>query len=362
MKKGQFILFLIKCGIYTALVLGIIISTNFFVDASSTIRPMHSKMAQLALKGNIVAAPENYNERAYQACIVNEMKRPPETIVIGSSRGMFLGKEITHIEDIYNNCVSGGCVEDYYALLGLYHRKFGKVPKNIIIEVSPWVFYQDNTEDRWKDNGEYTAAAKDYFALVNDSSLKSGVRSESPYLSISYFQYNLEELLKNGTKALEKKEEARISRDENEAADYPDGTIRYDGKLERESAERTANVKNTKGACTYGSVHLMMEISDEKREYFESLIDYLMREGCDIKLYLQPFSVTQCEYSIDKGENIIFLTVEEYLSKIAEERKIELVGGYDSRKMNLTDEYFIDFMHLDKIGTDKVWNINYKNR
>ena len=100
MKNNKLVRFLLQCTIYAVAAIMIVVLINFLVDASSTIRPKYTKMAQLALEGNTVAVPENYNERAYQVCIVEEMKDVPETIVIGSSRGMFLGEEITGLSNI----------------------------------------------------------------------------------------------------------------------------------------------------------------------------------------------------------------------------------------------------------------------
>ena len=50
------------------------------------------------------------------------------------------------------------------------------------------------------------------------------------------------------------KEDARVSDDVNEAADYSDGTIRYNSSMENESEERLAGVKATK-------VHAHMKIA-----------------------------------------------------------------------------------------------------
>ena len=46
-------------------------------------------------------------------------------------------------------------------------------------------------------------------------------------------------------------EDAQISTDTSEAADYPDGTIRYEASLENESENRLNKVLTTNGACTY---------------------------------------------------------------------------------------------------------------
>ena len=77
----RFLLFLLKILIAAVLVLAFIAVFNSSVDASHVITSKnHDRMAELALEGNIVAVPENYNERVYQLAIVNHMPSMPETV------------------------------------------------------------------------------------------------------------------------------------------------------------------------------------------------------------------------------------------------------------------------------------------
>ena len=359
MVKKDFIKFIITVSIYGALVLAIIIGVNYTVDASSVIRPQHTEMAKLALEGNTVVTPENYNERVYQVCIVNNIKNIPETVVIGSSKGMFIGEEVTGYSDIYNNCVSGACIEDYYALLGLYYEKFHDLPERVIIETPPWVFYAGNPESRWQEDDTYHDSVCKFFKEVNGVELEkvSNSDAENPYISLSYFRYNMEQWEEQGDKVFE--EDASISTNTSEAADYPDGTIRYAATYENESAERLNMVLSAVGACVYQDSNNMTEVDAQKALRYENLIDYLQRNGTEVIIYMEPFSVTQCTYSFDAGLNPGFPLAYDYIMNLAKEKNIEVHGGYDSRVFGLSDNRFIDFMHLDRVGTSFVWN--YEN-
>lgn len=356
MKKKEFRNVLLTAAIYAICILTFIVSVNIGVDSASVIRPQHTKMAKLVLNGNTVAHPQNYNERNFQVCIVHNMKTIPETIVIGSSRGMYLGREITKYENIYNNCISGACLEDYYALLGLYEQKFNEIPARVIIEVSPWVFYKDNPEARWLERRDYIESACYFYRIVNNAELPVNERknSENSYISFPYFRYNIEQWWENGNDIF--LEEARISIDSTEAAKYPDGTSRYKSSLENENMTRLANVQSTCGACIYQQSDKMTEVDSEKSAAFESLIDYLQDCGTEVIIYMQPFSVTQCKYALDEELNPGFPLAYEYLLKLAEEKDLETRGSYDARDWGLTDERFIDFMHLDKKGVKIVWD------
>lgn len=356
MIRKDLVRLIIKAFIYGVSTFTVVVGVNFAVDASSVIRPQHTQMAKLALDGNIVAVPENYNERAYQVCIVDGLTKIPETVVIGSSRGMFVGEEITGYEDIYNHCVSGACLEDYYALLGLYHDKYKAMPKRVIIETSPWIFYGGNPEGRWREVGRYHDAACTFFEEVNGVGLTESdhTDAEDAYISLSYFRYNIQQWREQGQKVFE--EDARISTDTSEAADLPDGTIRYEAALEYESEERLKQVLSTNGACTYEDSDNMKEIDTEKSLRYEDLIDHLQDNGTEVIIYMQPFSVTQCKYSFDEGLDPGYSLAYDHVIELANRKSIEVRGGYDARDFDLSDVRFIDHMHLDREGTYLVWD------
>ena len=361
----RFRLFIGQVILLITLILGTVISVNYFVDASQVITTRSSKdMARLALNGQIVAVPKNYNERAYQVSIIEQMKAMPETIVIGSSRGMYLGKDITGYDSIYNHCVSGACMEDYYALLGLYDKKFSKLPGRIIIEVSPWVFYENNPDSRWSENITYRSACKNFYETVSGKKfIHTNLKKENPYLSIPYFQYNLETIKEKGSKAFTT-QPAKASDNISEQADYPDGTIRYAASLEQTNPKRLEKVRSTNRGVTYQNVHKMKKIGSKQKQDFERLVNYLLEKNIEITFYLQPFSLTQCKFIYEKNTNPVFGKIEKYLTdfstqcnvtNIGKLNSIKVIGSYNAKYYNLSDESFIDFMHLDKAGTAYVW-------
>ena len=356
-RNVEFRQFVIKAVLFYALTIGLIVFINYFVDASQVITSRMSEgMARLALKGNIVKVPKNYNERTYQIAVVEQMHEIPDTIVIGSSRGMFLGSEITGYKRIYNHCVSGACIEDYYAILGLYEQKFSKLPKRIVMEVSPWVFNEYNPESRWLENYKYLSNCERFYKEINHRKLeKKNTEKENPYISLPYFQYNILTIQEKGWKAFSV-EPASVSNDKAERAELPDGTIRYDAKMANPNAERLKKVKETRKGVSYERSDKMKKLGKIQQVEFENLLRYLHAKNTEVVFYLQPFSVTQCKYIYDKNTNPVFKDVETYLVKTGKSSNIKVVGGYNARKFGLTDKLFIDFMHLDKEGTKITWD------
>ena len=369
----RFLFFLLRFLIVAAIVLGLVVGVNYFIDASHVIASRsQEQMAKLVLEGSTVAVPDNYNERIFQVAVLARMPSIPETVVVGASRGMFLGSEITGFSNLYNSCVSGVCLEDYYALLGLYDQKFSGYPSRVVLEVSPWIFYSGNPETRWTEIYAYRTAAEKLYTRLNHKKPEIRAREikpgesqeqpfysrENPYFSLPYFQYNLEMLRRKGMGVFAENT-ARVSTDPSEAAEYPDGSIRYPASQENESEERLAKVRASSGAVTYEHVDRMTEIDPERKEAFESLVRDLLDHGTEVIFYLQPFSETQCRYSFDENLNPVFGVVESYLRELAEAGGIKVVGGYDARDFGLSDESFMDSIHPDRQATKAVWSAGF---
>ena len=362
---------ILRVAIAAVLIVGLIVGVNYFVDASQVITSRgQEQMAELVLGGNIVAVPENYNERVYQTAILGQMKEMPETIVLGASRGMYLGKDVTGYESIFNHCVSGASIEDYYAVPELYMEKFGKYPERVILEISPWVLNEFNPELRWIEIFSYRSTIEKLYEKLNgrkpeakneigdtnpfDAEGKPFYSKENPWFSLPYFQYNCYIISQKGLKAF-RGNPARISTDPDEAAELPDGSLRNPADQENPNPQRLAQVQAETGAVTFEYAHRMTQVGDKESAALEALIRELQDRGTEVILFLAPFSPTQCGYSFDQDLNPGFRLAEAYLRDLAEKKNIRLIGGYDARVFGLTDEQYVDYSHPDKSAVRTVW-------
>lgn len=101
----------------------------------------------------------------------------------------------------------------------------------------------------------------------------------------------------------------------------------------------------------------MTGIDSDKAEECENLLRFLLENRVEICIFMSPFSNTQCQYIYDEKKNIIFDDVENYLKEFGSKYPIKVVGGYDAREFGLTDEYYIDSVHLDRTGNQILWNL-----
>ena len=361
----------LRVAVAAVLIVGLIVGVNYFVDASQVITSRgQEQMAELVLAGNIVAVPENYNERVYEMALLERMKEMPETVVLGASRGMYLGKEITGYKSLFNHCVSGACIEDYYAVPQLYREKFGKYPNRVILEISPWVLNEFNPEIRWLEIFSWRGALEKLYSALNgrkpdiketagetdpfNSEGRPFYSRENPWFSLPYFQYNCYIIRQKGLEAF-RGSPARVSTDPDEAAELPDGSMRNPAHLENPNPQRLAQVRSETGAVTFEYAHRMTQIGEKESAALEVLIRELKDHGSEVILFLAPFSPTQCGYSFDQDLNPGFRLAEAWLRDLAEKKNIRLIGGYDSRVFGLTDELYIDYSHPDKNAVRTVW-------
>ena len=361
----------LRVAVAAIIIVGVIVGVNYFVDASQVITSRsQEQMAALVLEGNAVAVPENYNERVYQIAILDRMKEAPETIVLGASRGMYLGEEVTGYENLFNHCVSGASVEDYYAVPELYMEKFGKYPGRVIMEISPWVLNEFNPELRWIEIFSYRSAIEKLYEKLNgrkpeakneigdsnpfETNGKPFYSKENPWFSLPYFQYNCYVISQKGLAAFGGNP-AHVSTNPDEAAELPDGSIRNPANQETPNPERLTTVRTETGPVTFEYSHRMEEVGSAESEALESLIRELRDHGTEVILFLAPFSPTQCGYSFDQNLNPGFRKAESWLRDFAAKYNIRLIGGYDSREFGLTDEQYIDYSHPDKEAVRTVW-------
>jgi hypothetical protein len=97
------------------------------------------------IQGKMVAGPMGvYEEREFQRLVIEQYKGQRDMIAIGSSRTQSVRKRFIDSQiDFFNHSVSGVCVEDFVAIIGIYKEK-GILPKTVMLGIDPWVFNKNN--------------------------------------------------------------------------------------------------------------------------------------------------------------------------------------------------------------------------
>jgi hypothetical protein len=180
--------FIIKLS-FLVPVFGLLLLVNYFGDAAHIFDSNYEKtMAEIVSNGHNVTNIENYDERLFQAELINNKNIRPKFVVIGSSRTMLLNSHNLSSNSFFNNSVSGAGMKDLIALYQLY-KVNKKIPQKIMIGIDPWIFNESNNDERWKSIGKY------YYQFVNSnvSNDLDGFKYKQ-LLSFSYFQASLKNI------------------------------------------------------------------------------------------------------------------------------------------------------------------------
>ncbi len=334
---------LVKCMCLFIPVVLTVVLTNYFIDPANI---YHASMADDIMAGFEVApAVEiagDFDEGALLEKRVASMTETPETIVIGSSHVLYVDWQF---EQWFNAGMSGEFLDDYYATVGLL-EEYNRLPEKLVIAVDPYIFMQGLSlrQDSLKAYAERTkdeAAGKIYKEKLTD---KISFDKAGEIFSFSYFQSSAKALV-NGA-------------DNSFANPTQDMEIGTRTKL-LANGRRVPGESSFKGAdqCRWdaewyvssGTIHVMSDFpkpDDEMISSFEKLIDYLLEKGVSVEIYLPGwFSIFYDEFAVnEKFAGVI--KSEDYIRQMAVERGIIVHGSYNPYVAGITDEDFIDCLHL----------------
>jgi hypothetical protein len=363
MKKFLFKLFLLS-----PIVIGVTL-INFCVDPAHLFHAYahkpyeyEKKIADILLKGNNVTNISDYNERVVQKDYIEGQKDIKDVVVIGSSRSMAIRSRLFPEKLFMNNSVSGAMIQDYLGIYELY-RKEGRVPKEIVLGVDPWIFNKNYSESRWKAlEKEY----KELLSVLNASELKMNYKINDfisdnilELFSLSYFQTAWSKLRSKNIEESENFVEEPLATKEtfNEKATIlVDGSRVYD-KLSREKsahevailAESSVTQKTSYGFDSF------YEIDHRMRVNFEKFVALLKKDGVKVTLYLPPYHFRSYEVMDKTPKYKMVKDVEQYLKNFARDNDIKLVGSYDPKHLHVNEDEFLDGMHLKDTAVNKIF-------
>lgn len=341
-------------GFFPILLLVILI--NWKIDPANIYQKEYEgNAANILISGQNIVGMNNYDERIFQEKIIEKSKKCPDTIILGSSRIMTLSSDAIEIENYWNHGMSGAGLFDYIGILGIY-KKYGKMPKKIIIGVDPWILNDENGDTRYQSIMLYINEFKMLFNNKDKASFKiPSFDKELQLLSLSYFQSSIEFIIKtsNGKRCdyygtLEKDgHENRIR--------YIDGSIEYEKNIREISVEKVNNLAKSYIAGEIYQIENYKELSKKNSLMFEKMVEYLQENGIQICFYLSPYHPLVYNYLKENKDYQMVLQAEDYFRDIAKKRKIQVYGSYDPFLLECEENDFQDGMHLKRSSMSKSW-------
>lgn len=337
--------FIYKASLCTIVVLIVLVSVNYLGDAAKLFGSDYEKgIAAILLNGENVTNISNYDERKLQKELIENLKKSPDIVILGSSRTMLINNEYFLDQFLLNNSVSGASIEDLISIYQIYKSK-GIIPGKVIIGIDPWLFNENNNQSRWKTlENEYNKF------LEKDSFFKDNLYKYKQLISPSYFQSSIKQL---GKKSDPQTTLIKYNRSNTKLTD---GSLTY-SKSYRESTISDINV----GVQRYiqGNIYSIgnfKELSPSIISKFELLIKDLKINNIQIIFFLAPYH--PIVYDQIKRDYPKVLKTEEFIRSFARKKNIEILGSFSPNKIGVDENYFYDGMHSKEKGIKLILNSN----
>lgn len=334
-----------------------ILIVDYYVDSYASFRVTYNKIGQISNKSNYCIVEDMpLSERKAKWAHVNLMDSV-DYIVLGSSRSMILSSNDFDETSFYNMAVSGGCtVNDYMAEIYILYSQ-EKLPKRMLIEISPSIFNVNAGEIRWQEwgnNALYMENILNGEKETSDDSFLLGIQFKD-IISPSYFKYNIEYL----------KQKKRVEVFENKMNDHQnystchiDGSFMYSREYQRRYSSEE-KLKNTINSCKAGGIYRCSdyyELDLELISKFENLMNFIKSEGVEISFYLPPYSEEMYEYISSDEYYGCILSVEQYILDYSSREGHALYGSYDPSESGLQISDLYDVYHVKKSKImDTMW-------
>jgi len=343
------IIFIVTIFNYKIDSLGIFKNSNYLSNAAKTLT-----------NGEIIAGLKNYDERLFQELIIKNLQVKNDVIAIGSSRIMQLRKQFFLDEKInfFNHSVSGGSLEDYIAIVGVYEFIHGYIPSTIILSIDPWVFNKYNGQTRWKTLMKYyNYEIEKIYNKEQDKldNIKNGI-DISKWKQLFNYDYTISNikffklLSENDNKAFYVTKTINI----DDSIKEIDGSIHYPYSIRYIKNDKVQELAKT---FSKGNVYSLTKYTTLSNiELFEDFIKYLKSKEINILLVLFPYNPVAYDIFI-KNEKYKHVTIaEKYLKDFSIQNSIQLKGSYNPHKYGFESKDFFDGMHSKDGVYEKIMN------
>lgn len=296
---------------------------------------------------------ENYNDRALAQKLALERTSAPDTIVLGSSRGIQITSEMVG-GSLANHCVTGGMLDDMGAFWEMYLQS-GELPKRAVLSLDLWHFFDIYSEQQRASlvyPEYYNAFYIERMGLDIPALRRDVLSTPKELLSGSYFQLGVAALKKGGIDTSVSPTVADA--DESATVIRADGSFSYPTSYEFPGAD--AVFERAKAELPSALDMFSMDSFDETRLLmFEALVDSLLENGVEVVIYISPYHPFIVE-AIHKNPTGFpaFSMMQDYVRSFCAARGIALIGSLDPADCALENADFVDSLHLNRNGVEKL--------
>lgn len=354
-----FVLILVKFLVLVVPVLVFMVWFSYKVDISGLFQGELAprEVANMLLNGDTVSNYDQMDERQVLKLYVQNLseEQVPETLALGSSRVLQLTKEIVGTDSYYNAGLSGAGVMDIMNAFYLFDQA-DKLPKNLIIEVDPWIFNGTSADDlnRNADHDLFAEFLKNGLHIDSDYTAPDTTARWKALFDPAYFQGNVKYYLKQkNSNTSTNKDGSEIPfhavTGDFETLDYaikrPDGSIYYPVEFRTWSYEQVM-AETLVQAGTLSAMHGFDEMDPYWTNLFEQFISYVQSKGIRVVFLLTPYHPFIIKHVYNNPQGFAgFFQVEPWLREYAAQHNIPLYGSYHASRVGVQEWLFFDGIH-----------------
>ena len=315
--------------------------------------------SEMMLNGEYIEGYERLNGRLLNETYAKNLKEAPQVIIDGSSRVMLIDSSFTD-KTLYN---AGNVSADVYDLYNAYYifEKEGLEPEILFLGLDPWLF-SDGREALDKMG---RSDPRMYAEFMGEELGYTDLEYEKPnklkkYLALidpSYFQGSVKYYFRDKSS-----DPAPVAVSPEEIEDLqdivkcPDGSIIYDAYFRtRPQAEADGDALLAANVEYIARLEGFDRISESCMERFVKFIEYLQEKGIKVIFYLPAYHPILYDTMKSKPElyHCVF-ELEDRLRDLRDRYGIEVYGSYSPYEIELTNEDFMDGLHLRKESIRKI--------
>lgn len=339
----------------------LLIGLNLFEDPANLFRGQgyEQEIAEILLRGENVANVDDYDDRLVQRDFITGLREARQIVVFGSSRSMKVGSYLFPDQSFFNHGVSGATLEDYIAILELYHKR-GLKPAVIILGLDPWILNANNNQVRWKSiRSDYAAGANRLgFEVHTDWEDSIGISDKFvQVVSPSYFQASFAKF------------QARLSSAiaDDDCYATPESLAEvmvklHDGSLSYGNAFRNRTPDQVReDALAYArhvpvySLGKFHGLDPALRDQFERFVALLLQENIQCVFFLPPYHPDTYRRIAAAEEYKIITEAQRYFEEFAARHQIDVVGSYNPLDCACGAGEFYDAMHPRESCLSKIF-------
>lgn len=348
--------------------LACVIFVNVVGDTANLFHISANKDIALSiLAGNATYGEGAIDERGVKRTLIENLPEEVDTLAVGTSVVMCINRDIVGTDSFYN---LGESASDYYDILAQFGLlEINKKKYKRIIFCADFDFF-----NKGQSGGRHYISIpyanymlsvlngnKESFSMSGSVKLKNRIKEMytkmRQLVSIQYFQSSVKVFFHQLAKG--KKRYGIITPENADKYFYyeSDGSWVYDVKhrshTEKDVIEDCLNyVYPQNDVDILGRICDVNEhLSDEKKEIFSSLMNYLKSQGIEVLIFLCPFPPALYDL-LDQNLRPLLPELELYIRQYAEQNNIRVTGSYNPHNLNITNSDFYDARHVrrEKLG------------